>query len=106
MNELNIWCEHNKLEVNVSKSKVIHFRTHSKPRTIVEFRCEQKLLETVNQYVYLGFLLTEHLDYTKMAKQVANSAGRALGLLITKFKCAGGCPFQRSLNYITARYLV
>ena len=111
MNELNIWCEHNKLEVNVSKSKVIHFRTQSKPRTIVEFRCGQKMIETVNQYVYLGLLLTEHLDYTKMAKQVANSASRALGLLITKFKCAGGgggggYPFQRSLNYITARYLV
>ena len=42
MNELNIWCENNKLEVNVSKSKVIHFRTQSKPRTIVEFRCGQK----------------------------------------------------------------
>ena len=106
MNELNIWCEHNKLEVNVSKSKNVHFRTQSKPKTIVEFRCGQKMLETVNQYVYLGLLLTEHLDYTKMAKQVANSASRALGLLITKFKCAGGCPFQRSLNYITARYLV
>ena len=94
MDELNIWCEHNKLEVNVSKSKVIHFRTLSNPRTIVEFRCGQNMLETVNQYVYLGLLLTEHLDYTKMAKQVANSAGRALGLLITKFKCAGGLPFS------------
>ena len=48
------------------------------------------MLQTVNQYVYLGLLLTEHLDYTKMAKQVANSASRALGLLITKFKCARG----------------
>ena len=104
MNELNIWGEHNKLEVNVSKS--IHFRTQSKPRTIEEFRCGQNMLETVYQYVYLGLLLTEHLDNTKMAMQVANSASRALGLLITKFKCAGGYPFQRSLNYITARYLV
>ena len=43
MNELNIWCGHNKLEVNVSKFiLVIHFRTQSKPRTIVEFRCGQK----------------------------------------------------------------
>ena len=43
MNELNIWCGHNKLEVNVGKFiLVIHFRTQSNPRTIVEFRCGQK----------------------------------------------------------------
>ena len=94
MNELNIWCEHYKLEVNVSKSKVIHFRTQSKSLTIVEIRCGQKMLETVNQYVFLGLLLTEHLDYMKMANQVANSASRALGLLITIFKCAGGLPLS------------
>ena len=96
MNELlvNIWCEHNKFEVNVSKYKVIHFRTPSKLRTIIELRCGQKEIETVNQYVYLGLLLTEHLDYMKMATQVANSASRALGLLITKFKTAGGLPFS------------
>ena len=86
MNKQNIWHEHNKLKVNISKCKVIHFRAQSKPRTIVEFRCGQNMLETVNKYVYLGLLLTEHLDYTKMSKQVANSASRALGLLITKFK--------------------
>ena len=94
MNELNIWCDNNKLEVNVSKSKIIHFRNQSKPVSTVEFRCGRKTLETVSQYVYLGLPLTEHLDYEKMAKQVANSASRALGLLITKFKMAGGFPFS------------
>ena len=88
MNDLNVWCEHNKLEVNVGKS--IHFRTQSKPTTVVEFRCGPNMLETVNQYVYLGQLLTEHLDYLKMAKHVTNSASRALGLFITKFKTGGG----------------
>ena len=78
LHELNLWCENNKLEVNASKSKVIHFRIPSKPRTNVVFRCRQ--------YLYLGLLLTENLDYGIMAKHVANSASRALGLLITKFE--------------------
>ena len=54
------------------------------------WQCGQKPIETISQYLSLGLLLTEHLEYDKMAKQVANSASRALGLLITKFKAAGG----------------
>ena len=94
MNELNLWCENNKLEVNINKSKVIHFRNPSKQRTNRVFQCGQKPIETISQYLYLGLLLTEHLEYDIMAKQVANSASRALGLLITKFKAAGGLPFS------------
>ena len=48
----------------------------------------------MKQYVYLGLVLTEILDYSVMAKHVANSAGRALGLVISKFKSAGGLPFS------------
>ena len=73
---------------------LIHFRNQSKPISTVEFRCRHKTIETVSQCIYFGLLLTEQLDYAKMAKQVANSASRALGLLITKFKTAGGLPFS------------
>ena len=94
LNELNRWCDINKLEVNASKSKVVHFRTPSKAKTGWSFTCGEKYLETVDQYLYLGLLLTEHLDYAKMAKQVSNSASRALGLLISKSKLAGGLTFS------------
>ena len=40
--------------------------------------------------MYLGLVLTEHLDYSVMAKYVANSASKALGLVISKFKAASG----------------
>ena len=33
LNKLNLWCENNKLEVNINKSKVIHFRNRSKQGT-------------------------------------------------------------------------
>ena len=35
---------------------------------------------------YLCLLLTEHLNYTMVAKHVSKSASRALGLVISKFK--------------------
>ena len=58
------------------------------------YTCGGKFLETVDKYVYLGLLFTQHLDYSLMAKQVSDSANRALGLLISKCKSAGGLSFS------------
>ena len=38
--------------------------------------------------------MTEILDFTVMAKMVSQAAGRALGLLIAKYKTLGGMPFD------------
>ena len=42
----------------------------------------------------LGLIFTEFLDLLTMAKTVAKSASRALGLLISKDKAFGGMPFK------------
>ena len=94
LNELNTWCLNNEMSVNASKSKIMHFRPQSFNITQVNFFCGDQELEKVNQYVYLGLVLTEVLDYSVMAQHVANSAGRALGLVIAKFKSAGSLPFS------------
>ena len=48
-----------------------------------------------SQYTYLGLLLTEHLDYSLTAKNVAKAANRALyGLIIAKDKAFGSLPFR------------
>lgn len=51
----------------------------------------------MNTYInnkYLGLVLNEHLDISMTAKYGAQSAARALGLLISIFKQAGGLPFD------------
>ena len=42
----------------------------------------------------LGVVLSEHLDYNIMVKSVAQSASRALGLLIAKCKTIGAVPYD------------
>ena len=74
-------------------TNLLHFRVSSKPRIEYQFKCEDLYLELVTQYKYLDVLLTEHLDYTAMSKMVAQSASRALGLLISKDKAFGGMPY-------------
>ncbi len=79
---LNGWCNDNKMVVNSDKSKIVHFRGPSVPRTTTIFRCGDLVLDIQDSYHYLGVLLTEHLDLNAMAKCAAKSASRSLGFLI------------------------
>ena len=51
-------------------------------------------MEVISQYKYLCLSLTEFLDYYVTTKIVSQSAGRALGLLMSKDKAFGGMPFE------------
>jgi hypothetical protein len=55
------------------------------------------LLKVFKQFYVSWYFISrtsEHLDYKSTAKTVAQSAGRALGLLIVKYKRQGGLPFE------------
>ena len=94
LDSLNSWCNANHMLINPSKSQIVHFRQRSATRWKFSFTCGINNLGIVEQYVYLGLTLTEFLDYNVKTKMVAQSAGRALGLLIAKFKSLGGMPFD------------
>ena len=49
-------------------------------------------VNSVKSDIVLGIVLNEFLDYNFTAKIVAKAASRALGLLISKTKLAGGIP--------------
>lgn len=86
LNILHNWCERNNMFVNPSKSNVVHFRADSILRTLHNSTFGEHNINAIASYTYLGVLLTEFLDYNIMAKTVAQSAGRAFGLLTDRFK--------------------
>ena len=94
LNELNNWCNVNSMTINFTKSNIVHFRPFSTVESNVVFTCGSNVLTYIDKYVYLGLTLTEHLDFDVTAKIVAQSAGRALGLLIAKYKSLGGMPYK------------
>ena len=94
LNCLNEWCSANSMSVNASKSNVIHFRPNSVLKINSEFRCGTQNLIITDRYTYLGITLNEFLDFSATAKAVVQSASRALGLLIAKFKSMGGMPYD------------
>ena len=91
---LHDWCITNDMIINCSKSNIVHFRNPSVSKTNFEFKCGESVLCIVDRYTYLGLMLSEHLDFELTAKSVAQSASRALGLLLSKCKLAGGLPFN------------
>ena len=88
------WCNSNKIHINRDKTKVIHFWNPSIPFSKQKFFRDNNELEYATSYLYLGLLFTEHLNYNIMAKTVAQSASRALGLLIAKCKQAGDFAYS------------
>ena len=95
------------MTVNNSKSKVVHYRPASIPRTNYHFSCCSSKLETVDKYVYLGLTIHEHLDWHVTTKVVTQSANRALGLLIAKSKSLGGMPYRvltKLFDFMVFRY--
>jgi hypothetical protein len=92
LDTVTAWCNKWRLCINVDKTKVVHFRTPSTPKTLFNFTCSGTPLEITDCYKYLGLTMNEHLDQCKMVTSVAKPANLALGLLIAKHKTFKGMP--------------
>ncbi len=86
INILQSWCYRWRLSVNIDKTKIMHFRNTNSPLTDFVFTYNERIIECVSEYKYLGILLDEHMNFSKTASLLANSAGRALGTVINKVK--------------------
>lgn len=59
INVLGVWCNNNCLKVNLSKSKVMHFRNPSVDRSNYQFILNGEVFDYVSSYQYLGLVLNE-----------------------------------------------
>ena len=60
---IGMWCQTNHLEFNETKSSVVHFRKKSVIAPSVDFYMNDKRIEVVTEYKYLGILLNEYLNF-------------------------------------------
>ena len=86
LNIVSEWCKKWRLVVNRDKSNIVHFRPSSKVRSDYMFNLGPDILEYKDSYKYLGVVLDQFLEFNQTAKILADSAGRALGSLVNKFK--------------------
>ena len=96
---LDEWCLNNGIDVNISKTKIMHFRKKRRPCSSYDFICSNSKIEYCSEYKYLGLWINEHLDLDMMVGKVHLAARKTLGGLIAKCKDMG------SFHYDTFSYL-
>ena len=81
---LNSWCSRWRVLVNVDKTKVMHFRKKTVSVTDSKFCINNKELEIVSKYQYLGTVVDEQCNSQTVAESLAGAGSKALGQLLNK----------------------
>ncbi len=72
------------MQVNQSKTNVVHFFLKCQPRTNASYTFGIVDLNVVHRYRYLGIVFNEYLDFNVCVDILSDAAGRALGAVIGK----------------------
>ena len=92
------WCTKWRLEVNMSKTNILHVRNQRKEQSKFVFLFDKKPVDYCKNYKYLGVNIDEHLDFKYTVERQADTAGRALGSIVTKMIKSGKFSVQCLLN--------
>ena len=88
------WCRKWRLEINLNKTNVMHVRKKRKPQSRFCFLLNLQPVSYCQSYKYLGVYINEFLDFNFSVSKQVDSAGRALGSIITKMIKNEGLPFN------------
>ena len=94
LDSVDKWCSKWRMTVNVNKSKIVHYRGKDHMETGVVFKLAGNVVEKVSYYNYLGLILDYSLDFSKTAKVLGISGGRALGAIINKYISNKGLAYK------------
>ena len=78
------WCKKWRLEVNLSKTNILHIRNSRKMQSKFTFLFDMRPVPYCTFYKYLGVNINEYLDFTFTVEKHSDAAGRALGAIVTK----------------------
>ena len=91
---VNEWCKKWCMSINLTKSKVMHFRRKNVERCKTPFKLGNDELQYTDSYKYLGVYFNEFLDFENHCQVLAESGTRALGAVIAKYKNIENMGFE------------
>ena len=94
LNIVENWCRKWRLEVNLTKTNILHIRNNRKPQSKFMFIFNKNTVSYCKYYKYLGCTINEYLDFTFTNEVQTDSAGRALSSIITKMIKNQGFPYN------------
>jgi hypothetical protein len=90
MNILQDWCTKWRIQLNIDKTKIVHYRGKAMAKSEYEFSYLGKQLDYVEKYKYLGLWLHEHLEWKYTVNELYQTANRSLNVLICRYYNLGG----------------
>ena len=90
LDSVHNWCQKWQLNINCSKTQIVHFRKKSESESKSKFKIGKSEIERTNTYRYLGVELNYSLDFTQTVDTLANASSRSLGSLVHKHYSVNG----------------
>lgn len=81
LNSINMWLKHNKLRLNITKTKYIIFQNRSVTTNMPPITLEGKVLERVSYTKFLGVVIDQNINWKYQINSVANKLSRICGIL-------------------------
>ena len=94
------WCKRWQLELNLTKTNIMHVRKSQKAQSKFWFVFDKKTVPYCTSYKYLGITLNQYLDFKAMSEVQCDPAGRALASIITKMIKNSGFPYNVFTNVV------
>ena len=88
------WCKKWRLEINLTKTNILHIRNKRKQQSKFTFLFDMKPVSYCQYYKYLGVNRNEYIDFKFTVEKHTDSAGRALGAIINKMMKNCGFPYK------------
>ena len=78
LDKIYIWLKHNKLSLNVEKTKCMTFHTSQKNIQLLQLSIDGKLIENVKYYKFLGILFDESLTWKCHINMITNKISKVI----------------------------
>ena len=81
LDKVDVWLKHNKLSLNVEKTKCMTFHTCQKKIELLQLSIDGKPIEHVQYFKFLGILFDENLTWKCHINMVTNKLSKVIGIL-------------------------
>ena len=109
LQKLSSWFQANKLSINIKKSNFILFKTkQNKQKLDLHFSINGIEIGRVNEVLFLGVILDEHLSWKSQIQNVAREVSKSVGIIYKSSFCLNKtslCTLYYSLVYPYLHYL-
>ena len=104
LKKLTNWFQANKLSINVKKSNFVIFKPRQK-RLARTFTISNRAIERVDEVVFPGGLLDEHLSWTSHIHNVTRKVSKAIGIIYKSSFCLNKTSLHTLYYSIVYPYL-